>query len=128
MNDLVIFKSKIFNKKCKIIRIKNMEKYEEEKTLKIQKIKTKLIVNKTKLSNCINKNYIYILLLFNSIIASISSYKIRITISGSGNIRIIDINERKPNEYCINNNYNVSNCPIFESNNINIYLFLKLNI
>ena len=96
-----------------------MEKYEEEKTIKIQKIKTKLILSKTKLTNCINKNYIYILLLLNSIIASISSNDIKITISGSGNIRIMDINGReKPNKYCIDNICNEIHSPFFELNNI----------
>ena len=80
-----------------------MDKHDVEKKLEIIKINTKIINCKTKLSNCINKNYIYVLLLINSIIASISSNEIKITISGSGNIRIIDINGRRPNNYCIEN-------------------------
>ena len=78
-----------------------MENNDEEEKMEIQKMKTKIIFNKTRFSNCINKNYIYILLLIYSIISSISSNDIKITISGSGNIRIIDLNDREPNSYCI---------------------------
>ena len=78
-----------------------MEKNDENEKIEIQKMKTKITFSKTRLSNCINKYCIYVLILINSIIASISSNKIKITISGSGKIRIMDINGREPDSCCI---------------------------
>ena len=77
-----------------------MDKYDVEKKIEIKKMKIKIINNQTKLLNHANKNYIYVLLLINIIIASISSNNIQITISGSGYIRIIDLNGRETNSYC----------------------------
>ena len=114
-----------------------MEKNDEEKKIVNQKMETKIIFNKAKFSNYFNKKYIYVFLLLNYIIASISVNDIKITISGLGNIRIMDLNGREPYCYCIDGSecngsqFNQENNILYfnnKNNNNNNVLKVKFNI